>query len=499
MLAWRDRELVLTRGIFLRSLAAVYLIAFLSFWVQVDGLIGSRGILPAADLLKAREAELGAGRYWLCPTLCWLDRSDRFLHLLCGGGAAGAVLAVAGIAPGWMFLFLWAAYLSLFSVSSEFLSFQWDVLLLETGFLAVFVAPWRLVWRDWAEPPSVLGVWLVRALAFKLMFMSGAVKLLWDDRTWWDLTALHYHYETQPLPTPLGWYAHQLPDWLQKTSVALMYVVELGVPFLIFFHRPFRAAACVALVGFQLLILLTGNYCFFNLLTIVLCLAVADDGHWRRLLKRKRAPKPWDEPAASPKPPPPPERTVKSRIVLAVAVPLLLLSGLELVEMFVGPAAIPGAVRRVQGWTAPYCMVNGYGLFRVMTTSRPEIVVEGSRNGEEWLAYEFRWKPGDLQRRPPIVAPHQPRLDWQMWFAALGSFNRSPWFQLFLQRLLEGSPPVLALLEKDPFPGAPPRYVRAMLYDYRFTDFETRRRTGAWWRRELIRPYSPVLSLRQRR
>ncbi len=499
-------------GLFLRLLGGVYLVAFTSLWVQIEGLVGSRGILPVARLLAAAAEQLGPERYRLLPTLCWLDPGDAFLHLQCAAGVVLALLVLAGMVQVPALLGLWGLYLSLAVAGQDFLSFQWDVLLLETGLLAVFLFPPRLRVRPATLPrPSPLALGLLRWLLFRLMFRSGLVKLTSGDPTWRDLSALDYHYQTQPLPTWIGWWAHQLPGWFQAASTALMFVLELAAPFLLFAPARLRRPAVWALVAFQLLIAATGNYTFFNLLAIVLCLLQLDDACWPRRWRRSAASQerppatgrrgraaqarrrrgaeargqaPEDAPA-------PPRWWVWSAAPLAAVV--LVVSSVQMVDAFRVPVSWPAPVVALERWLAPWRSVNPYGLFQVMTTERPEIVVEGSDDGRSWRAYGFRWKPGEVDRRPRFVAPHQPRLDWQMWFAALGGYQGHPWFVAFLARLAEGSPEVLSLLDHDPFPQRPPRYLRALLYDYRFTDLATRRATGAWWRRDLRGLYFPEI------
>ena len=476
----------ISRWLFLRLLGAAYLSAFVSLWVQVDGLIGSNGILPARDFLESAGAALGPERFWWLPTLCWLDSSDRFLRVLSGGGAALSLLLILGVAPVPSLVLLWAAYLSLASVGQDFLSFQWDILLVETGFLAIFLAPLKLWPRLAAEPePPRPVVWLCRWLLFRLMFSSGAVKLLSGDPSWWSLSALEYHYWTQPLPTWLGWYANLLPAWFQTVSCAVMFAIELGAPCLIAAPQSFRLVAFFAILFLQLLILATGNYCFFNLLTVALCFLLLDDAVWPA---RARA---WLGADRSQ----PHGRAWPRWIIHPVAALIVVLS---VIQVFDFSRLSPGSshwLHRLRRATAPLRLVNGYGLFAVMTTTRPEIVVEGSDDGATWSEYEFRWKPGDLARAPAFVEPHQPRLDWQMWFAALGTYRQNPWFVSFVLRLLEGSKEVLDLLEKNPFADHPPRAVRAVLYRYTFTDLAERRATGRWWRRERVGLYLPAVSL----
>jgi hypothetical protein len=321
---------------------------------------------------------------------------------------------------------------------------------------------------------------MYRWLLFRLMFGSGVVKLRSGDAAWRSLTALEYHYETQPLPTWLGFYAHHLPADVHLASAAFMFVIELALPWLIWLPGRWRRPPLVAFVAFQILIAMTGNYAFFNLLTIAFCVFLADAG----LLPPRWRPTPAD---AATGPPPATLFGAWPRALLAPFVAVLaVVSAVQFTEATLGvrlpwPSPALWLARAV----SPLRSVNSYGLFAVMTTTRPEIVVEGSDDGETWRAYEFRYKPGDPYRRPGFVAPHQPRLDWQMWFAALGTCGQSPWLRSLFQRLREGSPPVASLLAGNPFPDRPPRYVRALLYDYRFSDLATHRRTGEWWQRRL--------------
>ena len=470
--------------LFLRGLGCIYLIAFLSLWVQIHGLIGSNGISPAEQYLEAVRQQIGTEGYYLVPTLFWLNPSDIFLHFLCAGGVLLSLVLIVGFFPTFTLAGLWVFYLSLVTVGQAFLSFQWDVLLLEAGFLAIFFAPLQL--RETftrASQPSTAFLWLLRWLLFRLIFASGFVKLA-SDEVWRNLTALNFHYETQPLPTSLGWYVHQLPEGFQKASVIGMFAAELVVPFLIFAPRRLRTIGCIGLVGLQMLIILTGNYCFFNLLTLALCLLLIDDVTWKGLLTKRFMPaiRFIEQPP----------RRYKRICIAIVATLLLLLSGIRFTGQLFRDARFPDVA-----WIAPFRSVNTYGLFADMTESRPEIIVEGSNDRITWETYQFRWKPGDLTAAPKWVAPHQPRLDWQMWFAALqGSYQRTPWFLNFMGALLQGKPKVLQLLADNPFPDTPPRYIRATLYDYRFTDLATKRSEGTWWHREWKSIYCPAISLR---
>lgn len=488
----------LTRWLFLRGLGVVYLIAFVSLWLQIGGLIGSHGILPATEFMSQARAAveshgLGLDRFRLLPTLCWISSSDTALHFQCALGAALAVALIAGLAPPVCLGGMWLLYLSLATIGQDFLGFQWDNLLLETGLLAIFFAPRQILPRPAREkPPSRAALWLLRLLLFKLMFLSGVVKLASGDPLWRNLTALARHYETQPLPNPFAWYFHQMPLPFHKTSCWTMFVIELAAPFLLFAPRRPRMIGGLPIAALQLFILLTGNFTFFNWLTLVLCVLAFDDFTWAALLPRKLASL---YSAAITKTTPPPAFRWEN-IPQAILAFLMAIISLALIFSSFGALIFwSKPVVATYRWIAPFRSINSYGLFAVMTPDRPEIIIEGSADVREWKPYFFRHKPGALDRRPTFVAPHQPRLDWQMWFAALSDPRDNPWFLKFCLRLLQGSPEVLALLDTDPFPTAPPKYIRARLYDYHFTTRAERRRTGDWWKRELKGEYLPSISL----
>ena len=507
-------EYFVTRWIFLRVLGLIYLVAFISLWTQITGLIGHNGILPVDQFMAAVRQQfdfmdVGLERFRALPTLCWLNSSDGFLELQCGAGVVFACLLIVGIAPGPALAMLWILYLSLTTVGRDFLGFQWDNLLLETGFLAIFLAPWQL-WPKLSRepPPSRLVLWLLRLLLFKLMFSSGCVKLASGDPTWRNLTALTFHYQTQPLPTWVGWYANQLPLWFQKFSCAAMFAIELGAPFLIFLPRQIRFFGASAIAFLQILILLTGNYTFFNWLTLALCLLLLDDFLLKKVLPgrltgNRRAnisgsntrleAAPTGRQDACP--------AVRSPWLLAITIPLAVVfisvSLLEIIAIFGVSSSALAPIALLTERLGAFRTINNYGLFAVMTTERHEIIVQGSNDGVHWRDYEFKYKPGNVRRRPVFVAPFQPRLDWQMWFAALSNYQENPWFENFCVRLLQGSPQVLALKKHNPFPGKPPRYVRAELYNYEFTRFGEPHTNDAWWNRQFIGEYRPPITLSQ--
>ncbi|HTQ37657.1 MAG TPA: lipase maturation factor family protein, partial [Pirellulales bacterium] len=441
-------------ALFLRLLGAIYLIAFVSLWVQIDGLIGDHGILPLADHLD-RLKQIFAQQtpplspVWNFPTLAWLNPHDGFLHVLCAGGTVLSLMLIAGLLPLPVLVLLWLDYLSLFHAGQVFLGFQWDILLLETGFAAIFLAPFVVRSKFLADRhPPRLAIWLLWWLLFRLMLESGAVKLTWNagvlgpdglplPNTWHSLTALNFHYWTQPLPMWTSWYAAKLPEWFQKLSVVFVLVVELGTPWLFFGPRLLRFIALSAITLLMLLIAATGNYNFFNLLTIALALTLLDDKLWPQFLQRRIRGTDWPV-LASP--------TRWRSVVLFPFAALALLIGLGQVKEAVAPNAEAGLSLAEELDITQFYFVNSYGLFRQMTETRPEILIEGSADGATWKPYPFRWKPGDLSQPPRCNTPHQPRLDWQMWFAALGAPEDSRWFKLFLVRLLQGDRGVAALL-----------------------------------------------------
>ncbi len=495
----------------LRLLAGVHLVAFVSLWTQIEGLVGSRGILPASEYFDYIRRVVEGGpfeRFARAPSLFWFGSDDLMLHLVCASGGVLALLAIAGMVTLPVFAALWFCYLSLVWAGQTFLAFQWDSLLLEATLCAVVLAP--LGWRSGStsQPPSPAervtalfrsrprapaegaGIWLFRLLVVKLMFLSGATKLVSLDPAWRQLSALEVHYFTQPLPVMTSWYVHQLPESFHRLSVLVMFVVELAAPWLLFVPR-LRRVAMWLLVGLQLLIAATGNYGFFNLLSAVLCLS------WYGGKDTDRAPGGFESAAMT-------SRRIRFTAAAAVLGLSLLVGIRELTRSLPrGPDTPPQAAAIadfvdgsvVQPTTtllravAPFRSISGYGLFRTMTTSRPEIVVETSADGSTWTELAFRFKPGDVHRAPRAAQPHMPRLDWQMWFAALDP-QRADWLAPFVTRVFEGEPAVMRLLgNTGAQAGKPPNYLRLRLYEYSFSEPGD----GAWWRRELLYDLSPLL------
>lgn len=479
----RRQTYALATELFLRALGIIYLIAFVSFGVQASGLIGSNGIYPVAETIVAVKRYYGDAAFRVLPSVFFLNSSDWFVAAVWIAGAALGALLALGIARRAACVGAFVLYLSIATTGQAFMSFQWDALLLEAGFLAIFLG--------W----SSLAPWMFRWLLFRLMFMSGVVKLASGDPSWHSLTAMRYHYWTQPLPTPLAWYMHQLPLWFQRFSTVVVLTVELAVPLLIWFPRRVRLLAAGILIVFQVLIMLTGNYAFFNLLAIALCLWLVDDERLGRGLVSGEIPTRLVSAFAA--------RARARWLERTKSVPRVAIgTGVAILILFVSIGEVTGPILHwtppgadaALGSLAPFEIVNSYGLFAVMTTTRIEIVIEGSSDGVTWQAYEFKYKPGEVTRRPAWVAPHQPRLDWQMWFAALGNYEQNPWLPRFMLRLLQGSPEASRLLAWNPFAQAPPAYVRALVYEYGFTRWPEHRATGAWWKREYRGFYLPALT-----
>lgn len=469
------------RWLFARLLGLIFFSAFASLGVQVRGLFGMGGIAPAAELMKAAREQLGARAFWEVPSFCWFSASDTSLVAQCILGCVFSLGLVAGFAPGGCALACWALYLSLCAIGSPFMNFQWDALLLETALLAVFFLPWqwRPEWRRCSRVQWIAGA-LLWWLLFRLMLESGIVKISSGDVNWRSGRALDFHFETQPLPLWTAWFAHQSPRWSLWLSTWIMFAIELVTPFLLLGPRRIRHGAAAAMILLQLGIVATGNYAFFNWLTIALCLLPFDDEWW---------PAKWRERWLGDTSPSDDDPRWKAWLFAPIAALIFVVTFAQMIGTFRAGLPFSGLVAVV----SPLRSANGYGLFAVMTTSRLEIEVQGSDDGAIWKTYAFKWKPGDPYERPRLVEPHQPRLDWQMWFASLSDVQHNPWFVNFLVRLLQGSPEVLDLLAENPFPSAPPRYVRALGYDYHFT----KSGEGAgWWKRELRGLYCPPISLR---
>ena len=475
----------LTRFLFLRLLGFVCAAAFLSLLVQMDPLIGSSGLLPACKFLDRLRSVSGFNPWLRLPTLFWFNCSDPFMAGLAYLGFALSLLLLAGFANGILLAAIWVIYLSFVHIGQIFYGYGWETLLLETCFLAIFLVPWLDPKPFPKQPPAKPVIWLYGWLVFRIMFGAGLIKLRGDE-CWKDLTALCYHFETQPIPNPLSPYFHQLPSAILKAGVLWNHFVELVVPFFILGPRRLRTLGAWLMISFQVFLILSGNLSFLNWLTIAVCVPLLDDAALAPLL-----PKRWGilaaERAQSPSPP-----SRGRRIALGLVTALLIL-------LSIPPALNMASPRQIMNTSfEPLHLVNTYGAFGSVGKTRNEIILEGTEEtslGPEtrWKEYEFWAKPGDVRRMPPVIAPFQPRLDWQIWFAAMSRIDQEPWLVRLIYKLLQNDRGVLRLLANDPFSGRPPAYIRAELYEYRFT----RRGTGSgtWWERKRVGPYLRPVSL----
>jgi hypothetical protein len=475
----------LTRFVILRLLGFVYLAAFISLEWQVLPLLGSHGLTPAADYLARAQSHLGSRAHGFLnlPSIFWWGCGDRMLLGLAWLGVALSAAVTLGYANGLLLAVLWVLYTSYVNIGQEWYAYGWEIQLLETGFLAIFLVPF-LDGRPFARrAPSVIVIWLFRWLAFRIMLGAGLIKMR-GDPCWRDLTCLYYHYETQPIPNPLSRTFDFFPHWLQRVSVLWNHLIELVVPWFAFGPRMARHVAGVLLASFQVVLILSGNLSFLNYLTIVPILACFDDSLLARVLPPRLTA--WAARAAGEARP----SRVYDYAVLAYAAVIGLLSIAPVLNLASGHQVMNGSFDRLN-------LVNTYGAFGSVGRERNEIIFEGTSDaviGPEtvWRAYEFPFKPGDPLRRPPVIAPLQPRLDWAIWFAAMGTPNEYLWTLHFVWKLLHNDPGTLSLLANDPFPGQPPRYIRARLYRYQFAPRGNPQ--GAWWTRELIGDWLPPLS-----
>jgi lipase maturation factor len=469
------------RWLFLRALGLIFLSAFYSLAFQIHGLIGERGILPAGEYLQQVRTMIGGVRaVWFAPTVLWFGAGDGALTALIVAGIASATLLTVNVWPRVAVALSTILFLSCVAALQDFSSYQSDGMLLEAGFLSCFFAPrGARPGLGGSDPPSRLAWFMLVWEWFRIYFESGVVKLASGDPHWRDFTAMDEYYQNGPLPTWLGWYVQHFPHWYHVFTVVLTLSVELALVWAVFLPRPFRLGCAAIVTALQIGIIATANYAFLNYLVLVLGVLLLDDAFLARL--GLRAPR---EEAAVPRKR---WRWVEAG-VLGVAFWATITAFVA--ETSASPLALPARL------LAPFRIANAYGLFAVMTEARYEIEFQGSRDGATWVAYPFRYKPQDPFERPRIYAPYQPRFDWNLWFASLGPWQQSSWVVLAQQRLLENSPSVLRLFRANPFAGRPPALVRTVRWQYWFTDRETRRRTGAWWRRRELGMFTGVVGAR---
>ena len=477
----------LTRFLFFRLLGLVYVVAFLIVLRQWEPLLGSHGLLPAHDMFERVRESIGGGplAFLRLPTLFWLSDSDAAFRLFGWVGLAGSLVLLAGFANVPLLAGLWFLYMSYVHAGGLFYGYGWEILLLEAGFLAIFLAPLVRLhpFARGSDPPSPLVITLLRWLTFRLMLGAGLIKLR-GDPCWRDLTCLVFHYETQPNPNVLSWYLHQLPAWFHRLEVLFNHVVELVAPWFYFGPRRARLVAGVLTVVFQALLIVSGNLSFLNWLTIAVAVACFDDGLLQRLVPHGLRDRLARRVAGVE------ERKPRALITYALALVIAFLSLNPVLNML-----SPGQVMNTS--FDPFDLVNTYGAFGSIGRERFEIVLEGTSaarpdESAEWREYEFVCKPGDPRRRPCWISPYHHRLDWQMWFAAMPGAGTEPFLVHLVAKLLEGDPGARGLLARDPFGETPPRFVRARYYRYRFT--KPGDASGAWWSRELAGEYLPALS-----
>ncbi len=518
----------LSRWIFLRALGLIYFSAFFPLVFQIRGLIGPQGILPAGEYLKSVSEQLGYTRYWYVPSVLWFSSGSHMLTGLCWAGMAAALLLVFNIWPRGMLAICFVCFLSFVSAAGDFSGYQSDGMLLEAGFLSLFLAPggFRPGFGE-TQPPVRAALYLLLWEWFRIYFESGVAKIMGGDPEWRNFTALDEYYQNGPLPTWIGWYVQHFPHWFHTATTFFTLALELVLIWVAFLPRPFRIALFFVVTPWQIGIILTANYTFLNYLVLILAFLLLDDrlplrffpNQWKKdLLHRTPAPSidstapaidklsilaaPSNQSTLEP-----PAKTAGARDLwrnirhwlapLRVSVAAVLLvwifysTTLQMIWM-ITPAPLPTSPVALLD---PFRIANRYGLFAVMTRGRYEIEFQGSNDGQTWTAYPFRHKPQELDKPPRIYAPYQPRLDWNLWFASLGEWRDNPIVLRTERRLLSNDPDVLTLFSANPFQQGPPRQVRAVLWQYWFTSMEEKRQHGLWWRRELLGLYAPAIQL----
>lgn len=516
------RDWLIARWLFLRALGLIYFSAFFALLFQVKGLVGTNGLMPAAQYL-AGGRNLGVMRFWAAPTLLWISSGNHMLMALMWAGLVASVLLALNLWPRAMLVVCFLCYLSFVGGAQEFANYQSDGMLLEAGFISLFLAPPGLL-PGWGakRPPMRAAILLLLWEWFRIYFESGVVKLASGDPTWRNLTAMYEYYQNGPLPTWVGWFAEQmLPLGFQKFVAGATLFMELVLVWMAFLPRRWRIVCCVIVTIWQVGVIATANYTFLNYLVLVLGVLLLDDRALRRFV-----PVGWrgglDQTAQSPtlrqvfETEPAPALSVTSTdtdessaaeaafptkprgrlasLRLAIAGIFLTwiayATTLPLIRMFWHDVPLPSAPIAA---LEPFRIANEYGLFAVMTPHRYEIEFQGSNDGQNWMPYRFRYKPQDVHERPRIYAPYQPRFDWNLWFASLGSWIQDPLVPRTEEMLLENDADVLGLFRANPFSAAPPKYVRAVLYQYWFSTPAEKRTQGIWWRRELLGTYAPTL------
>ncbi|MGD0599938.1 MAG: lipase maturation factor family protein, partial [Terriglobales bacterium] len=516
---------LIPRWLFLRTLGCIYFSAFFSLVFQIRGLIGPEGILPANEYLRAVAHSLGYSRgLWFAPTLLWLASGPHMLAALCWVGMGASLLLVLNIWPRGMLGICFVSFLSFVSAAQDFSGYQSDGMLLEAGFIALFFSPRGFrPGMGVAAPPSRASLFLLQWEWFRIYFESGAAKIIGGDPEWRNFTAMDEYYQNGPLPTWIGWYIEHLPHWFHASTVFATLALELVLVWMLFLPRRWRIACFFIVTPWELGVTFTANYTFLNYLVLALGFLLLDDRfvrqflpqRWRGFFVATATTGPEGNPTASEASEPDKEREASaeptrpehsrwqdSKGSLRQQVKILKLSfvsvvlswifyatAVELIWMF---WALPLPTAPVEA-LEPFRIANRYGLFGIMTRGRYEIEFQGSQDGKTWVAYPFRYKPQDPSTRPGIYAPYQPRFDWNLWFASLGSWREYPIVPSTEVRLLSNDNDVLVLFEKNPFPHEPPRQVRAVIWQYWFTTMSEKRTQGLWWRRQFLGLYAPTI------
>lgn len=468
---WDPESYTIAAALMPRFLGLIYFFAIGAFLFQIRGLIGENGILPITNYLHYFQTRFPLKRFFYIPTLFWLNASDRALIGLTIFGTLISIILMIGFYPSICLGLLFLIYLSIVSVGQDFLSFGWESFLLEMTFYTFWIS---------LTPVPNLMMWIcLNFLLFRFHIQAGAVKFQSYDQTWRDLTALKFHYQTQPLPNTWAWYVYKWPMEFHKISTFLMFFVELVVPFGLFLTDDIRAVVGILFIGLQFIIWVTGNFSYLNHLTAVFCIITFSNSYLSFFTQ------------------PPPlysSSWLGNDLLSGLGIIFIVL---QLIRFWHHFQPHRHQLAKCLHWFSFFHLINRYGLFAIMTTKRYEIVIEGSDDGETWKEYLFWFKPSEITRRPRRISPLQPRLDWQMWFLPFDDFESETWFHQFLYHLLKGTPEVLKLIRFNPFPDSPPRYIRTLMYDYKFSTKQEKKELGWWWQREFVGLFSPAMALKE--
>jgi hypothetical protein len=501
---------LIPRWLFLRALGLIFFSAFYSLFFQIRGLIGPDGILPAGAYLQTvARSSMAHVRFWYVPSLLWFASGSHMLMALCWIGMIASILLVVNFWPRLMLIVCFICFLSFISAAQDFSSYQSDGMLLEAGFICLFFAPSGLLpGLGSKHPPSRATLFLLQWEWLRIYFESGIAKLASGDPQWRNFTAMDEYYQNGPLPTWIGWYAQHLPHWFHAAPVGATLAMELGLIWMILLPRRFRIVLFFIVTCWEAGVITTANYCFLNYLVLSLGILLLDDRflarfspkRWKEQLPVLR---PDDGPVQEPATPPPQTGIVQTFVqphfrALKLALSAVTLTwvfyvtSVELLWMLAPHVPLPTTPVVL---LEPFRIANQYGLFAVMTRGRYEIEFQGSNDGQNWIAYPFRYKPQKLNEAPGIYAPYQPRFDWNLWFASLGTWRNNSIVPNTEVRLLTNDKDVLSLFAGNPFPQSPPKQVRAVLWQYWFTTMAEKRQTGNWWKREFLGLYAPTLEL----